>query len=201
MVSLDTLMQIFTLVTGVIYIVLEIRQKNLMWAVGVLTAAAAMWVFFRQGLYASFGLNVYYFAVSFWGLWQWRRTKRRVRKNLSSVRDDEICLNRLTLPVLAVSAVAAVLGTAALAVVMERFENPVSYMDSAVAVLSAIATWWLGRAYLEQWYIWIVADCVLTVMCAMQGLWWMSGLYLIYTAAAAYGLVHWKKYGKYADSL
>ena len=46
------MMEIFTLVTGVIYIILEIRQKNLMWLVGVLTSVAAMWVFFRQGLYA-----------------------------------------------------------------------------------------------------------------------------------------------------
>ena len=68
-------MQIFTLLTGVAYVILEIRQKNLMWAVGVVTGIAAMWVFFRQGLYASFGLNTYYLFVSFWGLWQWRDRK------------------------------------------------------------------------------------------------------------------------------
>ena len=58
-------MQVFTLVTGVIYIVLEIRQKNFMWVVGIATSVAAMWVFFRQGLYASFGLNTYYLVTSF----------------------------------------------------------------------------------------------------------------------------------------
>ena len=52
-------MEIFTLVTGVIYIILEIRQKNFMWVVGIATSIAAMWVFFRQGLYASFALNTY----------------------------------------------------------------------------------------------------------------------------------------------
>ena len=46
-------MQIFTLITGVIYIVLEIRQKDFMWIVGIATSLAAMWVFFRQGLYAT----------------------------------------------------------------------------------------------------------------------------------------------------
>ena len=66
-------MEIFTLVTGVIYIILEIRQKNFMWVVGILTSVAAMWVFFRQGLYASFGLNTYYLVTSVIGLWQWRR--------------------------------------------------------------------------------------------------------------------------------
>ena len=69
------MMQIFTLVTGVIYIILEIRQKNSMWLVGILTSLAAMWVFFRQGLYASFGLNTYYLITAFIGLWQWKRDK------------------------------------------------------------------------------------------------------------------------------
>ncbi|MDE6147188.1 MAG: nicotinamide riboside transporter PnuC [Bacteroidales bacterium] len=204
MVTPDTLMQIFTLVTGVVYIVLEIRQKNLMWAVGVLTAAAAMWVFFREGLYASFGLNAYYFFMSFWGLWQWRKTKKSVKEKSgadSAASGDLICLNRIGLPVLAISAAAAVLGTALLSVVMEKFENPMSFMDSSVAVLSAVATWWLGRSYLEQWYIWIAADFVCAVLCACQGLWWMAALYLFYTVAAAYGLVHWKRHGKYADAL
>ena len=40
------LMQIFTLVTGVVYIVLEIRQKNFMWGVGIATSLTAMWVYF-----------------------------------------------------------------------------------------------------------------------------------------------------------
>ena len=42
------LMEIFTLVTGVIYVILEIRQKNFMWVVGIATSLAAMWGFFSQ---------------------------------------------------------------------------------------------------------------------------------------------------------
>ena len=69
-------MQIFTLVTGVIYIILEIRQKSFMWVVGIATSLAAMWVFFRQGLYASFGLNTYYLITAFIGLWQWGKDRQ-----------------------------------------------------------------------------------------------------------------------------
>ena len=60
--------EIFALITGVVYIVFEIRQKNFMWVVGIATSLASMWVFFRQGLYASFGLNTYYFITAFIGL-------------------------------------------------------------------------------------------------------------------------------------
>ena len=201
MVSPEVFMQIFTLLTGVAYVILEIRQKNLMWAVGVVTGIAAMWVFFRQGRYASFGLNTYYLFVSFWGLWQWSRTKRLAKDALPTEDEggDVICLRHITPNVLAVSVLLAVAGTVALSLLMERFENPMSWLDSSVAVLSALATWWLGRSYLEQWYVWIAADCVSVILCISQGLWWMVVMYVFYTVAAAYGLVHWKMHGKYVD--
>lgn len=201
MVSPEVFMQIFTLLTGVAYVILEIRQKNLMWAVGVVTGIAAMWVFFRQGLYASFGLNTYYLFVSFWGLWQWSRTKRLAKDALPKEPSsgDVICLRHLSANALVASALLAVAGTVALSLLMERFENPMSWLDSSVAVLSALATWWLGRSYLEQWYVWIAADCVSVILCISQGLWWMVVMYVFYTVAAAYGLVHWKRHGKYVD--
>ena len=190
-------MQIFTLVTGVIYIILEIRQKNLMWVVGILTSIAAMWVFFRQGLYASFGLNTYYLVTSVVGLWQWRRDIDRISQDGAAHDDGTVRLKHLSLKTVAVSALAVVAGTLVLAMVMEHLENPMSYLDSAVAVLSAVATWWLVRCYIQQWWLWIAADTVSTILCASQGLWWMAALYAAYAVSAIIGYIHWKKHGRY----
>ena len=193
------MMEIFTLVTGVIYIILEIRQKNLMWLVGILTSVAAMWVFFRQGLYASFALNTYYLVTSFIGLWQWSRDKKKLVSD-----GDRIHLNRLTAKTVAVSAVVMVLGTFGLVELMQWLnsagvlqENPMSYLDSAATILSAIATWWLVRSYIQQWWLWIVADLMSTILCASQGMWWMTALYAAYTLSAVYGWAHWHRNGKY----
>ena len=218
------MMEIFTLVTGVIYIILEIRQKNLMWLVGVLTSVAAMWVFFRQGLYASFALNTYYLVTSFIGLWQWSRDKKRLVAEVAPAagpsdaeaagpsdaeagalpEGDRIHLNRLTVKTVAVSAVVMVLGTFGLVELMQWLnsagilqENPMSYLDSAATILSAIATWWLVRSYIQQWWLWIVADLMSTILCASQGMWWMTALYAAYTLSAVYGWAHWHRNGKY----
>lgn len=194
---MENFMEIFTLITGVIYIILEIRQKNLMWVVGILTSIAAMWVFFRQGLYASFALNTYYLVTSFIGLWQWRRDIDRVSQDGTAQGDGSVRLKRLSLKTVAVSALAVVAGTLALAFVMEHLENPMSCLDSAVAVLSAVATWWLVRCYIQQWWLWIAADTVSTILCASQGLWWMAALYAAYAVSAIIGYIHWKKHGRY----
>ena len=193
-------MEIFTLVTGVIYIILEIRQKNFMWVVGIFTSLAAMLVFFRQGLYASFGLNTYYLITAFIGLWQWGRDKKKISaETTASSGDDVIHLNRLSMKTVLISAAVSVAGTFALAWLMELLENPMSYLDASVAVLSAVATWWLVRSYIEQWWIWILADTLSTILCVTQGMWWMTALYAAYTVSAVYGYAHWKKYGVYIN--
>lgn len=190
-------MQIFTLVTGVIYIVLEIRQKDFMWVVGIATSLAAMWVFFRQGLYASFGLNTYYLITSFIGLWQWGKDRRKLKggQRAGNKEAPSIHLNRLGWKTVVVSALVVAAGTWGLAQVMEVLENPMSYLDAGVAVLSAVATWWLVRSYIQQWWLWVVADALSTILCATQGMWWMTALYAAYTLSAVYGYIHWKRHG------
>ena len=194
-------MEIFTLVTGIIYMILEIRHHRFMWVVGVLTSAAAMWVFFRQGLYASFGLNTYYLITAFIGLWHWTRDSRRIDVEKKDDSDETIVLNRLSLRTVLVSLAFSAAGIFALAWVMELVENPMSYLDSAVTVLSIVATWWLVKSYIEQWWLWILADTLSTILCLTQGMWWMAVLYAAYTVSAFIGLHYWRKHGVVVQSL
>lgn len=184
--------EIFTLLTGILYIILEIRQRNFMWVVGVLTSLAAMWVFFHQALYASFALNCYYLAVSFIGLYQWRRDSSSGKSSDGGV---QVHLRTLTVRVAAVSLAAGAVLTFALGKLASLLGDPMSFLDVAVAVLSAIATWWLARSYKEQWLLWIIADGLSTALCLNQKMWWMSALYLAYTVSAFYGFWYWKKHG------
>ena len=198
---MDKAFEIFTLVTGVIYIILEIRQKNFMWIVGILTSLAAMYVFFCKGLYASFGLNTYYLVTSFIGLWQWRRDKGILQAESS----DSIHLNHISRTAVAGGALLAVAGVLVLTLGMELLgtlglkENPMSLLDAAATMLSVVATWWLVRSYVQHWWLWIVADALSTLLCLSLGMWWMAALYGAYTASAVIGFVHWKRNGVYLN--
>lgn len=114
-----------------------------------------------------------------------------------SSEDQSIVLNRLSVKTVIVSALVAVAGILVLARVMELVENPMSYLDSTVTVLSAVATWWLVRSYIEQWWLWILADTLSTILCLTQGLWWMAALYAAYALSAFIGLRYWRKHGRY----
>lgn len=196
----QSILEIFTLITGVVYVILEIRQKNAMWVLGIITSLASMLVFYSQGLYASFGLNAYYLITAFIGLWQWRKDKGTIEGAF------KIHLNRLSWKVAAISAIVFAAGTIGLAAGMDYMsrlgfkENPMSLLDASVAVLSAVATWWLVKSYLQQWWLWIAANTLSLILCAAQGMWWMALLYILYVVAAVIGLRHWTKHGEYVHS-
>lgn len=199
--------EIFTLLTGIAYIVLEILQNKWMWVVGFLTAVAAMVVFWTQGLYASFALNAYYFLMSAVGLWQWIRDERKLSHSLAQTKESPstaqektpLHLNRLSLPILLLSAAVMLAGTATFYFLLRYLGDSQPLMDVSVTVLSAIATWWLAKSYKEQWLLWIAADAATMAMCLIQGLYWMAALYAAYSLSAIYGYVYWKRRGIYLE--
>lgn len=187
-------LEIFTLVTGLLFLVLEIRQSNWMWAVQILTGITSVILFYRQGLYASMALNVYYIAAAVWGVISWHR---------DSVSDENVSnsihLRRVTAKVIIISILLQITGTVVLLWGLKLIGDPMSGLDAGITVLSLIATWWLVRTYKEQWLLWILADLLYVVMCCAQGMYFMSGLYAFYTLSAVYGFVHWRKNGRLID--
>jgi len=182
--------EIFAAVTGVLYVVLEILQKNSMWVVGILTGAACAFSFGVQQVWASMGLNIYYMAISVLGLVQWKRASE-------AVEEGEIHLAPLSRKAALWSAVLFVVLTPVLMFILRKTGDAAPQWDALASILSVIATWWLAQSYLEQWMLWIVADILSTILCMVTGQYAMALMYLAYTASAIYGYFHWKKHGKY----
>ena len=184
--------EIFALVTGIVYVVLEILQKNAMWVVGILTGAACAFEFAVTHVWASMGLNLYYVAMSVVGLIQWRKAS-------GQVEEGDIHLRKVSLKAGILSAVLFTAGTAVMIPVLKATGDPAPFLDAIAVMLSVVGTWWLAQSYLEQWLIWIVADVLTTTLCLTTGQYWMAVLYLVYIGSAVYGYIHWKSRGKYVS--
>lgn len=226
--NLDFL-EIFTLVTGVLFLIFEIRQSNWMWFFSLLSSAAAIVSFTRGGLYASAGLNVYYVVMAVVGAVQWRidaykaatraafngavRKASEVEESPASSPDsapgkktagdgtdvDVLHLRHPSLKVWLISALIMVAGTTGLYFLLSALADPMSVTDASVTVLSGIATWWLAKSYPQQWLLWVVADAASVVLCGVQGMIPMAILYAVYAVSAVYGYIHWMRKGVYVD--
>lgn len=184
--------EIFALVTGIAYVVLEIMQKNAMWVLGILTGSACAFSFGVQHVWASMGLNLYYVVMSVVGLVQWRKAS-------TQVAEGEIHLQVVPKKVGIWSVVVFFVGSLVLIQLLRAAGDAQSFLDGTAAVLSVIGTWWLAQSYLQQWLLWIVADILTTTLCLTTGQYWLAFLYIAYIASAVYGYFHWKKRGVYIN--
>ena len=185
--------EIFAHFSGLVYIILEVLQKNVMWYFGIATGLACAFQFYCQDVWASMGLNIYYVAVSVWGLIQWKRDSQAMEDK------SAIHLNHFGMKPALWSLLAAVIGIPLLNLLLDKLGDPLSLVDSIATVLSAIATVWLAKSYWQQWLVWVVADVFSATLCFMQGTPWMGVLYIFYTASSCYGIWHWRKYGTYVS--
>ena len=67
------ILEIFGAVTGIVYVILEIRRNILLWPLGIVTSAVYIVVFGDNGFYAGMVLQGYYVIISVYGWYAWHR--------------------------------------------------------------------------------------------------------------------------------
>jgi nicotinamide mononucleotide transporter len=74
-------------------------------------------------------------------------------------------------------------------------DSPVPGWDGLIASLSVVATWMLTRKYLEQWYVWIVANAIAVVVYLAMEMYPTAMLFLVYFGMAIIGVRLWSRSG------
>jgi nicotinamide mononucleotide transporter len=217
----DNYIEIFGAITGIIYVILEIRQRVWLWPVGIITSAVYIWVFFTSKFYADMSLQVYYLGISFLGWYWWisgagRRAHgtelktemgkgrmgegeigRQYDPETKELRDEEteiLVVTRLKLKTGILLAVVFVILYGIMWVVLSNYtDSPVPVWDACITSLSIVATWMLARKIYEHWFLWIVVNFVSAVIFMVKGLYPTVILYIVYCVMSFAGLVAWKK--------
>lgn len=181
----DNYIEVFGTITGILYVILEIRQTIWLWPVGIVTSAVYIRVFYTAGFYADGSLQIYYLVISVLGWYWWRR------------RDEEksvLSVSRLKLKTGIALGVVFVILYFVMWLVLTRFtDSPVPVWDSFITSLSIVATWMLARKIYEHWYLWIIVNTVSSVLFLYRGLYPTMVLYIIYCLMSFSGLRVWKR--------
>lgn len=173
---------------GIMYVFLSVKQNILTWLLGLLSSFLYIFVFFDSGFYADMSLQFYFVWVSIYGWIIWAKGKPTDH-------------GKETLPVTNVSkklafilvAISLVLWVLIWFILIRFTDSPVPVGDSFITALSIVATWMLARKIIEHWIVWIIVDSVSMFLYIYKGLYPTTVLYGIYTIAAVWGYIEWKK--------
>ncbi len=179
-----SLVEIAAVVTGLLSVVLTVRQSAWCWPVGIVSCALFVFVFFGAKLYADVGLQVVYVGLSALGWWRWVHPADAA---------PELPITRITLReavgygLLAIGA-AGVWGT----LLATYTDAALPYPDALTVAMSLVANLLLTRKVLENWLVWIAADVLMVGIYAAKELWLTSGLYVVFTVLAVVGFASWR---------
>lgn len=179
--------ELFGVVTGILYVILEVKQNRLLWPLGLLTSATYVYIFFHGKFYADMGLQVYYVLISIYGWFYWSRGGQRSDTGeLRVIRGGRRQLMVLFL--------VFVISWAGIYFLLDRLtDSTVPLGDSFTTAMAIVATWMLARKIIEHWFLWIIANLVSIALYIYKGLYPTVILYVVYTAMAVYGYLEWKK--------
>ena len=178
-------------VIGVVYLYLEYNASIYLWIASIIMPLVSLVVYYRAGLYADFGINIYYSVIAIYGwfVWKYGDAKKMAEKKKASAEVPIIHTPKSNiLPLVIVS---ALLWFAIWWVLVTFTDSTVPVADAFTTALSIVAYWMLARKHVEQWLVWIAVDAVCTVLYVYKGIPFYAVLYGFYTIIAWFGYKKW----------
>lgn len=188
------ILEIVATVTFIIYLVLQVCHSRYMWLLYIPSCICAALNFFNSSTWAFATLNIYYVVMGVVGIVRWKRDAAG-----HDGQEKAVLLHRLPAKVVIISAAGAVVLCPALFFLLRALADPNPFLDAITTTLSIIGTAWLTRSYIQQWWIWIVADIFAIIMNVNLGNTWFVVQFAFCIASSFLGLYTWNKRARYVD--
>lgn len=176
-------LEIVGTIIGFVYLWQEVKASIWLWLTGIVMPAIYTVVFYQSGLYADFGIQVYYIVAALYGFLFWKFGKKQDKPLPivhTSVRQGVILF------------LITVLVFIPIYLILTKFtDSTVPFFDSATTALSIVALWMLAKKHVEQWFVWIAVDAVSSALYFYKGIYFTAVLYAVYTVVAIYGYKKW----------
>ena len=179
-------LEVLGTIIGLIYLYQEIKASIYLWITGIVMPAIYTVVYWEAGLYADFGIQIYYIIAAIYGLFFWKFFRS---KSGNTLQIKHLPLKKY--PFYIGMFVVAYIVIVCLLLYCTDSDVPfLNALDTSLAVVGLIL---LTRKYIEQWITWIVVDAICVVLFIYKGIYFTAGLYALYTILAVYGYYVWKR--------
>ena len=180
-------LEIIGTLVGLAYLWLEYKASIYLWIASIIMPAIYIFVYYEAGLYADFGINIYYLGAAVYGWWVWKYGHKP--KTM-----EELPITRMPARSWLKAAVVFLVAQFVIAwLLINHTDSNVPWWDAFTTALSVIGMWMLARKYLEQWLVWIVVDVICVGLYIYKDLYFTAGLYGLYAVIAIFGWINWKK--------
>lgn len=179
-------LQIIGVALGLLYLYFEYKANIWLWVIGLIMPIVHGTLYFRQGLYADFSMELYYILAGIYGLVAWRRGDKKSNSELKISYTPRVAW-------VAIVGVYVLLHATIYMLLVTFTDSNVPFWDSLTTSLSVVAYWLLSRKYVEQWLVWLAVDVITVGLYIYKDIPLTAGLYALYSALAIAGYMRWRR--------
>ena len=178
-------LEIVGTIVGFVYLWQEVKASIWLWLTGIVMPAIYTVVFFENGLYADFAIQVYYIAAALYGFLLWEFGKK------NQYGDELRIVHTSERQAVWLCAITVALFVTIYWILTTYTDSTVPFWDSVTTAMSFVALWMLAKKHVEQWVAWIIIDIISAALYFYKGIYFTSILYGVYTVVAFYGYRKW----------
>ncbi|HEY0299230.1 MAG TPA: nicotinamide riboside transporter PnuC [Arachidicoccus sp.] len=187
------IIEIISVVFGLLYVVLMMRQNIWCWICGIISSALYILSCFHAKLYLEGGLNFYYVIVGFYGWYLW------LQKNNTSEQTLRVSEWQAPLHIINILICAGL--TILLGKIMQlHSDSPRPFFDAAITVFSFGATILEARKILSAWIYWFVINAASVMLMLDRNMNGYAILSAVTTILCVKGYLDWKKSKQQSES-
>jgi nicotinamide mononucleotide transporter len=178
-------LELWAIVATLLCVWLNVKENIWGWPMAIVSSALYAVVFVKAKLYSDAELQLVFIAISAYGWYMWFK-KDPNNQVLSVSKCPSKFYFYLVLIALSFTLISGYLHA-------KYTDASLPYADSSLTAISLVAQWLMARKYLENWYLWLVANVGYVALYFNRELHGTAYLYILLFAMAYSGLKQWQR--------
>ena len=184
--TLDISLEIIAVVFGILSVWFSKKNNILVYPTGMISTSIFTYLLFKWSLLGDMMINAYYFVMSVYGWYIWRRKVNNIVTPISKVSSPE----KITSLIIFFFSLSFVYG---IYNYFDKWGSYTSYIDNFTTAIFFVAMWLMANRKIENWIFWIIGNIISIPLYFYKGLTFTSIQYIIFTVIAISGYYTWKK--------
>lgn len=169
----------------------NIKEIHWGWPLAIASSALYGVVFWNSQLYGEASLQVMFILGACWGWQQWLRETQG--SSSEQVLSSQLHISNLSTFELKQVLIVTLLLWPLLAFLLDRYtDSDVALWDGLVTALSLLGQYLLAKKKIENWWVWLLVNCITVGLMAFKSLWLTAGLYVIFAILSYVGVKAWR---------
>ena len=180
---MDTTLEIFGAFFGFMAVYFTIKQNIWCWYFGLFQVILYCFIFYTAKLYSDMILHVVYVFLQVFGWYNWKYGgSNHSTLRITLIKNEMFWIG------------STILLSFCLGYIMQtKTDASFPYEDAFITIASLVAQYLMIKKVLHSWMFWIVVDVVAIGVYWYKGLYFTTGLYVLFLIMAIIGYLEWRK--------